>query len=335
MTGKIPHHQNSGSIDLESLSLVADVGATNARFALAVTGSNELIKPLTLLTNNFTSIISACSEYFNHIADLHPSRACIAVACPTSGDHVSLTNNSWSFSIEEVRKELNLERLMVVNDFKAMAAGVPHLTAEEVAQIGEGTPIPERTMSVIGPGTGLGVATVVQHEKGQIILEGEGGHVCFAPGNEREMDILRLLSRQFSRVSTERILSGNGINNLFYTLAEIDGVAPPDLSTSSIVERAISGSDSRCLEVMEIFCGVLGSFAGNLAMTLNPQGGVYIGGGIIPRIAKLLKDSSFRTRFEGKGRLSSFIKNVPTYLILTDHTALTGAASLLLDDLKG
>jgi len=335
MTGKIPHHQNSGSIDLESLSLVADVGATNARFALAVTGSNELIKPLTLLTNNFTSIISACSEYFNHIADLHPSRACIAVACPTSGDHVSLTNNSWSFSIEEVRKELNLERLMVVNDFKAMAAGVPHLTAEEVAQIGEGTPIPERTMSVIGPGTGLGVATVVQHEKGQIILEGEGGHVCFAPGNEREMDILRLLSRQFSRVSTERILSGDGINNLFQTLAEIDGVAPPDLSTSSIVERAMSGSDSRCLEVMEIFCGVLGSFAGNLAMTLNPQGGVYIGGGIIPRIAKLLKDSSFRTRFEGKGRLSSFIKNVPTYLILADHTALTGAASLLLDDLKG
>ena len=335
MTGKIPHHQNSVSIDLEALSLVADIGATNARFALAVTGSNELIKPLTLLTNNFTSIISACSEYFNHIADLHPSRACIAVACPTSGDHVSLTNNSWSFSIEEVRKELNLERLMVVNDFKAMAAGVPHLTAEEVAQIGEGTPIPERTMSVIGPGTGLGVATVVQHEKGQIILEGEGGHVCFAPGNEREMDILRLLSRQFSRVSTERILSGDGINNLFQTLAEIDGVAPPDLSTSSIVERAISGSDSRCLEVMEIFCGVLGSFAGNLAMTLNPQGGVYIGGGIIPRIAKLLKDSSFRTRFEGKGRLSSFIKNVPTYLILTDHTALTGAASLLLDDLKG
>ena len=335
MTGKIPHHQNSVSIDLEALSLVADIGATNARFALAVTGSNELIKPLTLLTNNFTNINSACSEYFNHIADLHPSRACIAVACPISGDHVSLTNNSWSFSIEEVRKELNLERLKVVNDFKAMAAGVTHLTAEEVAQIGEGAPIPERTMVVIGPGTGLGVATVVQHEKGQIILEGEGGHVCFAPGNEREMDILRLLSRQFSRVSTERILSGDGINNLFQALAEIDGVAPPDLSTSSIVQRAISGSDARCLEVMEIFCGVLGSFAGNLAMTLNPQGGVYIGGGIIPRIAKLLKDSSFRTRFEGKGRLSSFIKNVPTYLILTDHTALTGAASLLLDDLKG
>ena len=335
MTGKIPHHQNSVSIDLEALSLVADIGATNARFALAVTGSNELIKPLTLLTNNFTSIISACSEYFNHIAGLHPSRACIAVACPISGDHVSLTNNRWSFSIEKVRKELNLERLVVVNDFKALAAGVPHLTAEEVAQIGEGVRIPERTMIVIGPGTGLGVATVVQHEKGQIILEGEGGHVCFAPGNEREMDILRLLSRQYSRVSTERILSGDGINNLFQTLAEIDGVAPPDLSTSSIVERAMSGSDSRCLEVMEIFCGVLGSFAGNLAMTLNPQGGVYIGGGIIPRIAKLLKDSSFRTRFEGKGRLSSFIKNVPTYLILADHTALTGAASLLLDDLKG
>ena len=335
MSGTIPHHQNSGSIDPEALSLVADIGATNTRFALAVSGSNELIQPLTLLTSNFTSILSACREYFNHIADLHPSRACIAVACPISGDHVSLTNNSWSFSIEEVQRELNVGRLMVVNDFKALAAGVPHLAAEEIDQIGDGTPILERTMSVIGPGTGLGVATVVQHETGRIILEGEGGHVCFAPGNEREIDILRLLSRQFSRVSTERILSGDGIKTLFQTLAKIDGVAVPDLTTSSIVERAISGSDSRCLEVIDIFCGVLGSFAGDLAMTLNPQGGVYIGGGIIPRIAKLLKDSPFRARFEGKGRLASFIKNVPTYLIMTDHTALTGAASLLLDDLKG
>ena len=135
MSGTIPHHQNSGSIDPEALSLVADIGATNARFALAVSGSNELIKPLTLLTNNFTSILSACREYFNHIADLHPSRACIAVACPISGDHVSLTNNSWTFSIEEVRQKLNVGRLMVVNDFKAMAAGVPHLAAEEIDQI--------------------------------------------------------------------------------------------------------------------------------------------------------------------------------------------------------
>ena len=142
MSGTIPHHQNSGSIDPEALSLVADIGATNARFALAVSGSNELIKPLTLLTNNFTSILSACREYFNHIADLHPSRACIAVACPISGDHVSLTNNSWTFSIEEVRQKLNVGRLMVVNDFKAMAAGVPHLAAEEIDQIGDFTRTP-------------------------------------------------------------------------------------------------------------------------------------------------------------------------------------------------
>jgi glucokinase len=335
MSSTIPHHRNSGSIESEALSLVADIGATNARFALAVSGSNELIQPLTLLTRNFTSIFLACREYLNHIADLHPSRACIAVACPISGDHVSLTNNSWSFSIEEFRQELNVGRLMVVNDFKALAAGVPRLAAEEIIQLGDGTPIPERPISVIGPGTGLGVATVIQYETGQIFLDGEGGHVSFAPGNERELEILRLLSRQFNHVSTERILSGDGIKTLFQTLAKIDGVVAPDLTASSIVERAISGSDSHCLEVIDIFCGVLGSFAGDLAMTLNSQGGVYIGGGIIPRIAKLLKDSSFRTRFEGKGRISSFIKNVPTYLIMTDRTALTGAASLLFDDLKG
>jgi len=334
MSDTILHHQISGLIPPESLSLVADIGATNARFALAVSGSNELMQPVTLLTNNFTDILQACREYLTHVGDLHPSRACIAVACPITGDHVSLTNNSWAFSIEGVRKELNIESLMVVNDFKALAAGVSRLAAQEIEQIGDGTPIPKRPISIIGPGTGLGVATVVQHETGQIVLDGEGGHVSFAPGNKRELEILTLLSRQFSRVSTERILSGDGIKTLFQTLAKIDGVAAPDLMASSIVERANSGSDTHCLEVINIFCGLLGSFAGDIAMTLNSQGGVYIGGGIIPRIVKLLKASSFRDRFEAKGRVSSFIKNVPTYLIMTEHTALTGAAALLFDDLK-
>ncbi|MBC8267892.1 MAG: glucokinase [Rhodospirillaceae bacterium] len=314
--------------------LVADIGGTNARFAVAVAGDCELSKFQKFPTSAFSGIIPAANEYLDHISGEIPSRACIAVACPVRGDTISLTNNDWSFSVEEVRQALNLKHLMVINDFKALAAGVPHLTSDERMQIGNGLPIANRPISVIGPGTGLGVANVVQDGGKFIILDGEGGHVGFAPGNEREIEILRQLSRQFGRVSTERILSGAGLATLYQAIARIDGVDAPDLEAADIVEQAKSGSSPQCLETISIFCSALGSFAGDTAMTLSSQGGVFIGGGIVPRIADLLIDSPFRERFEAKGRTSSFIKNVPTYLITTDHTALNGAASLLLDDLR-
>lgn len=315
--------------------LVADIGGTNARFALVVSGENRLSRFMSLPTRDYSGLIPAACEYLDRIPGKRPSRACIAVACPVRGDSISLTNSDWSFSVEEVRQTLNLQRLMVVNDFKALAAGVPLLATDQRVQIGSGSPVPDRPISVIGPGTGLGVATIVRDGGRRIVLDGEGGHVGFAPGNEREIEILRLLSRQFGRVSTERILSGDGMATLYRALAEIDGVDSPALEAADIIERAKSGSCSRCLEVIGIFCAALGSFAGDTAMTLSSQGGVFIGGGIVPRIVELLEHSPFRERFESKGRTSSFIENVPTYLITSDHTALTGAASLLLDDFKG
>jgi glucokinase len=314
--------------------LVADIGGTNARFALVVSGEKRLSQFITLPTSDYSGIVPAACEYLDRISGERPSRACIAVACPVWGDTVSLTNNDWSFSVEEVRQTLELEQLMVVNDFKAMAAGVPLLATDERFQIGNGLPMPGRPISVIGPGTGLGVATVVRDGGRRIVLDGEGGHVGFAPGNEREIEILRLLSRQFGRVSTERILSGDGMATLYRTLARIDGVEAPALAAADIIERAKSGSCPRCVETIGVFCAALGSFAGDTAMTLSSQGGVFIGGGIVPRIVELLEQSPFRERFESKGRTSSFIRNVPTYLIISNHTALTGAASLVLDDFK-
>lgn len=314
--------------------LVADIGGTNARFALAVSGENRLSRFVTLPASGYSGLIPAAREYLDGIPGEAPSRACIAVACPVLGDTVSLTNNDWSFSVEEVRRTLKLKQLMVVNDFKALAAGVPLLATDERVQIGKGSPVPGRPISVIGPGTGLGVATVVPDGGRHILLDGEGGHVGFAPGNEREIEILRLLSRRFGRVSTERILSGDGMATLYRALAEIDGAEAPALAAADIIERAKSGSCSRCLETIGVFCAALGSFAGDTAMTLSSRGGVFIGGGIVPRIVELLDRSPFRERFESKGRTSSFVGNMPTYLITSDHTALTGAASLLLDDFK-
>lgn len=327
-------HKADGSINTGETLLVADIGGTNARFALVVSGEKRLSQFMNLPTRDYSGIVPAACEYLGQLSCELPSRACIAVACPVWGDTVSLTNNDWSFSIDEVRQSLKMGQLMVVNDFKALAAGVPLLSADERVQIGNGSPIPDRPISVIGPGTGLGVATIVPDGGRHFVLDGEGGHVGFAPGNEREIEILRLLSRQFGRVSTERILSGEGMATLYRVLAKIDGVDSITLAAADIIEQAKSNSCSRCLETVSIFCAILGSFAGDTAMTLSSQGGVFIGGGIVPRIVELIKDSPFRARFESKGRTSSFIKNVPTYLISTEHTALTGAASLVLDDFK-
>ncbi len=314
--------------------LVADIGGTNARFALADWRGKELSQPLNLLVSDYSDIIPACREYLDRIKGTHPSRACIAVACPVWGDRVSLTNNNWSFSIKAVQHALNLKHLMVVNDFKALAAGVPLLGEEERTQIGSGTAMPGRPVSVIGPGTGLGVATVAQVGNNRFVFDGEGGHVGFAPGNDREIEILQVLLKQYGRVSAERILCGEGIRVLFKTLSMIDDVKVPDLEAADIVELANSGSNARCLETINIFCSALGSFAGDTAMTMSSQGGVYIGGGIVPRISKLLEQSAFRERFEAKGRTSPFIKNLPTFLITTTHTALSGAASLLSESLS-
>lgn len=320
--------------NVEDPILVADIGGTNARFALADARGKGLFQPLNLLVSDYSDIIPACREYLSRIKGTRPSRACIAVACPVWGDRVSLTNNTWSFSIEAVQQVLGLEHLMVVNDFKALAAGVPLLGEEERTQIGSGSAIPGRPVSVIGPGTGLGVATVAEVGNNRFVFDGEGGHVGFAPGNDREIEILRVLLKQYDRVSAERILCGEGIRVLFKTLAIIDDVKVPDLQAADIVELANSGSNARCLEIINIFCSALGSFAGDTAMTMSSQGGVYIGGGIVPRISNLFEKSAFRERFEAKGRTSPFIKNLPTFLITTTHTALTGAASLLSDDLS-
>lgn len=315
--------------------LVADVGGTNARFALAASpqvGRNELSQSLSLPTRDYSGLVPAVNAYLDQISGLKPTRACIAVACPVWADNVCLTNNHWSFSVLDVRRTLGLEHLLVVNDFKALAAGVPYLDVDERVQIGAGLPVAGRPLSVIGPGTGLGVATIACHGSGHLVVDGEGGHVGFAPGNEREMEILRLLGRRYGRVSTERILSGEGLGVLHKALAEIDSVRVDDFDARDIVGKANAGTCQRCLDSIEIFCSILGSFAGDTALTMSSQGGVYIGGGIVPRIAKLLEKSPFRQRFEDKGRMVDFIKDVPTYLITTDHAALAGAASLLRAD---
>jgi glucokinase len=259
-----------------------------------------------------------------------PGGAAIALANPVTGDWIKMTNHSWEFSIEHTRRALGLERLLVLNDFTALAMALPHIGRADLLKIGAGDPIAECPVALIGAGTGLGVSGLIPSKSGWVPIQGEGGHTTFSPANAREADILRLVWRQHHHVSTERLASGIGFDNLYRAIAHLEGKQAFPFTPAEITDRALAGTDPVCVEVLETFCGMLGTAAGNLALTLGARGGVYVGGGIVPKLGDFFRHSPFRTRFEDKGRFASYLAAIPTYVILAKDPALVGAAQALL-----
>ena len=308
--------------------LVGDVGGTNARFAL-VDEHRRINAERTLAGADFAGLRDAIEAYLREVGAPRLSRAAIAVATAVTGDWIQFTNSPWSFSIEATRRELGLEQLRVLNDFTALALALPQLAPDERRAIGGGEALAHAPIGLIGPGTGLGVSGLVWSGDRWIPLETEGGHVTFSPANEREWAIGRVLQRRFGHVSPERLLAGPGWVDVYTALAELDGGTVEDLTPTEITQRALAGTCPRCLEVQEIFCGALGTAAGNLAITLGALGGVYIGGGIVPRLGEFFDRSAFRARFEAKGRFSAYLAAIPTWVITAANPALRGVAAAL------
>ncbi|MFQ5959144.1 MAG: glucokinase [Alphaproteobacteria bacterium] len=317
--------------------LVADVGATNARFALQPPGARPAA-PVILRCADFPDIEGAARAALAELkTEAAPRHAAIAVAAPVLGDDIEMTNHPWRFSRKDLRRALGLERLLVVNDFTAVALGVPRLGDGERRKLGGGEAALDAPIAVLGPGSGLGVSGLVPAGGRWVALAGEGGHVDFAPGDEREAAILERLRRRFDHVSLERVLSGPGLVNLYRALAEIDAAEADDdgLPTAEeITERARKRSCRRCVATVETFCGVLGAAAGNLALTLGALGGVYVAGGIVPRLGPAFAEDRFRGRFEAKGRFAAYLAPIPAFVITAAEPALIGLAGLL-DDLAG
>jgi glucokinase len=309
--------------------LVADIGGSNARFAL-VDDDGEIVAPATLECGRYSSLVEAVAAYLSDCGiSASVKEACFSVACPAHGDRIDLTNSPWNFSVEEARQALGLNRLRVINDFTAQALAVPHLDSADIVQVGQGRPVPGAPIAVLGPGTGLGVSGLVPVESGHVPLASEGGHISWAPVDERETEILGILRGRFGHVSAERILSGPGIENLHAAVTELRTAPYEKLSAADITQRAMSGNDPLCAEALEIFCGSLGSVAGDLALTLGARGGIFITGGIVPRFTDYLANSPFRRRFEGKGRFSAYLASVPTYLVIAKVPGLRGAMASL------
>jgi glucokinase len=258
-----------------------------------------------------------------------PRQGAIAIASAITGDRVAMTNHPWSFSVRELKARFAFERLEVINDFTALALALPRLAPEDRQAVGGGAPVAGAPLGVLGPGSGLGVSGLVPSGKGWIALTGEGGHATMAPATDRESAVLDRMRQHFDHVSAERALSGPGLVNLYNTLAVIDGVPAKGYTAAQITDLAIRAEDPLCVETTTMFCAMLGTMAGNLALTLGARGGVYIGGGIVPKLGQVFLDSPFRERFEAKGRLHSYLEQIPTFVVTHPLPAFLGCAALL------
>jgi glucokinase len=288
--------------------LLADIGATNARFALEnAQGGVHSIEVFKCA--DFAGIVDVLRAYLARISGPRPRHAAIAIANPIDGDHVKMTNRNWQFSIEETRRELGFDTLLLVNDFTALAMALPRLDSSQRLQIGGGEARPNAVIGLIGPGTGLGVSGLIPANDRWITLGSEGGHVSFSPMDETEVFILQFAWQEWQHVSAERLVSGPGIELIYRALASREGAQPPR-DAAAIVNAAVADEDAFCVRVIDCFCGMLGTVASNVAMTLGAVGGIYIGGGIVPRLGQRFADFQFRRRFESKGRFEDYLAGI-------------------------
>lgn len=323
----------SDSSSFAAPRLVADIGGTHARFAIE-TAPGCFASVIVLPCAKFDTLHDAIRCY---LADPGVTRlgtekirhAGIAIANPVDGDEIRMTNHTWSFSRRALQAALGFDTLIVVNDFKALAMAVPHLSASEVLKVGGGEPRENGAIGVLGAGTGLGVSGLFRVGERYHALDSEGGHVTLSPANPLEAEILAYAWKSFSHVSAERLLSGIGIEIVYRALCERMEKDPEQLTVPQIIQRGLSRSCTACDATIEVFCEMLGTVAGNLAVTLGARGGIYIGGGIVPRLGERFHQSGFRRRFEDKGRFVEYLARIPAYVITAEYPALTGVSTLL------
>lgn len=313
--------------------LVADIGGTNARLGLVTSEGNEVFGIERLSNKDYPNLLDVVHNYLSKAQCIvSPKKACFAVASPVVGDRINFTNNSWSFSIQELKVELGLESLRVINDFEAIALSIPYLGTAEVFTIGQGIALPHQTIAVLGPGTGLGMAALVPSRPKPLPVATEGGHACFAPQDEIESYIASLIKARQGFCSNEDMLSGNGLVAIYEGLCSWHHIKPKYSLAAEITDHAISGTDALCQETLERFCAVLGSVAGDFALQMGAKGGVFIAGGIVPRFKEFMAQSSFRERFVSKGRFRPYLEAIPSSIIIAPQPGLIGAASVFDDD---
>ncbi|MFC3852663.1 glucokinase [Salinispirillum marinum] len=321
--------------------LIADIGGTNARFALApkvalengtlALDEQSVVAEQTLNGADYVTIEDAINAYLAQLPAQYtrPTQGCIAIACPTDQDSIKMTNHTWAFSVSALQRALGFAGLRFINDYHALANSIPYLGASGAVKIGGGEPVVGKPMVVTGPGTGLGLGALAFGAAGPVTLETEGGHSHFAATDDVEIHIVQFLRKELSRVSSERLISGMGLENIYRALCDLRGVTAQPLRAPDISQAAMAQSDPVCVEALTRFCAVVGSYAGDVALMFGAKGGVFIAGGIVPRFMDFFRASPFRQRFEDKARFQSYNAAIPTYVIVSKQPGLLGAAAVL------
>jgi glucokinase len=307
--------------------LVGDIGGTHARFAVARQANSQwTIENRSDIQTEAADFESVLKGYLDKIGAAQlPSSASIAVAGPVTDGKVTFTNRKWQLSEDEF-KHLGFSSALLINDFAALAFAAAAAPSHQLFTLGPDIQgLPDEPISILGAGTGFGVSCLARYRGRSVPIATEGGHIGFAPGNAREIQLLGVLARRFGHVSVERILSGPGIENIYAALGELDGKTLDSPEASVIVDKAGAG-DAVASETVQLFCAIYGSVAGDMALAHGARGGVFIAGGIAQKIKDILANSDFRARFDAKGRLSYFVNAIPTRIILDDNATFIGAA---------
>lgn len=312
---------------------LGDIGGTNARFGWQDSATSPISHVQVLPCAEHASLVDAGLTYLQAQGLSRPACAAFGIANPVTGDQIAMTNHHWKFSIQATREALGLPRLLLLNDFTALALALPELPREQLRQVGLGQAAPQAAIGLIGAGTGLGVSGLLPlgHQDKWLPIAGEGGHVTLSAGNAQEYAVIEHLRVRYGHVSAERVLSGPGLVDLYHALCELqDGQGREITTPAEVMERAEALPQSKAALALDMFCGLLGSVAGDLALTLGARGGIYIGGGIVPRLGERFDRSPFRQRFENKGRFRSYLAAIPTWVIQSPISpALQGASKAL------
>ncbi|MCW5657227.1 MAG: glucokinase [Burkholderiaceae bacterium] len=306
--------------------LLGDIGGTNARWAWRAAPEAPLQHISARPCAEHATLADSALDYLSRHGLGTPAWMAFGVATAVTGDRVHLTNRSWAFSIHELQRLIGAERCLVLNDFTALAMSLPLLEPGDLRLIGgAGAAVPGAPAALLGPGTGFGVSGLINGPGGPCAISGEGGHATLAASDDEEAALIHWMRGRHSHVSAERVLSGPGLLLLYEAVCAREGRAPLALEPPDVTRRAIEGSDAACVGALRLFTGWLGGVAGDLALTLGARGGVYIGGGVVPRLGTGLDEALFRRRFEGKGRFAHYLQAIPAWVIVASTPALLGA----------
>ncbi len=309
--------------------ILGDIGGTNIRLAWQDGPGQPLADLRRYRSDDFPGPEQALRHYLADTGRPLPAAVCLGIANPITGDTIHMTNHPWRFSVRQVQAALGLRRLLFINDFAALALSLPDLGPAQLRAIGGGASVEGEPRALIGPGTGLGMSTLLRFDGRWHALAGEGGHATLPARTELEWALVQRLAARHGHVSAERVLSGPGLKDLHAALRDLRNAGGPDLDAAAISQAALAG-EPLAAEALGLFCAFLGTVAGDLALTVGARGGVYLGGGILPRILPFLRASAFRERFEDKGRFRDLLASIPAWVIDADVSpALWGAARAL------